>query len=597
VTTVTTRCNAAWWRVPAVGSLLLTLSALTASADAPKRVFILHSFGLDVAPYSAVASGFRTTLARELGQPADFDEVSLDLARYDDTGYQAALVEFVTARLASRSVDLVVTNGAPAIAFAAQHRERLFPATPIVIAGGDPRVVPPGLVGRHAVQVGQRANIPGMVEDILQLEPDTTTIAVVFGNSALEQFWEGECRREFAAFADRVEFTWLSGMSLDGVLGRCASLPPRSFILFVFLTVDGTGVPHGQDEVLRRLHEVANAPVFAYFASALGRGAVGGRLFQDHEIGVLAARAAVRVLRGESPERIPPLILENATPTYDWRELRRWGIRETRLPAGSVVVFRQPTFWQRNWRWITGLVSLCLLQAGLILGLLLSRARRRAAEHVLRDFGRRLIRSQEETRTQLARELHDDVTQRLARLAIDVGVVERDASDCAAAAAMGPLHAELTRLSEDVHALAYRLHPSILEDLGLAAALSTEAERFSRQHAVAVKLALHELPAVVPQDTALGLFRVAQEALRNVARHAGAGSVGLSLRSLNGGLQLVVHDDGAGFAPDPRRCHRGLGLTSMRERIELLGGTLDIESAPGRGTTVVAWVPIKGEPA
>jgi len=153
------------------------------------------------------------------------------------------------------------------------------------------------------------------------------------------------------------------------------------------------------------------------------------------------------------------------------------------------------------------------------------------------------------------------------------------------------------RLSEDIHALSYRLHPSVLEDLGLAEALKTEIERVERQESILVTAKLGEIPEPVPHEVSLCVFRVAQEALRNVARHAKARTAEISVRVLDGGLELAVRDDGAGFEPLLDGNRRSLGLTSMRERVHLLHGELDIESAPGRGTTVVAWVPLKGGPS
>jgi signal transduction histidine kinase len=153
----------------------------------------------------------------------------------------------------------------------------------------------------------------------------------------------------------------------------------------------------------------------------------------------------------------------------------------------------------------------------------------------------------------------------------------------------------LIQLSEDVHALSYRLHPSILEDLGLAAALKAEAARFTRQGASPIEVKVQDVPASIPMDVALCVFRVAQEALRNASRHACARSILVSLRSLDNGLHLAVQDDGSGFDPSLKRDQPSLGLASMRERVHLVGGELEIDSTPGHGTTVLAWVPLKEE--
>jgi PAS domain S-box-containing protein len=220
---------------------------------------------------------------------------------------------------------------------------------------------------------------------------------------------------------------------------------------------------------------------------------------------------------------------------------------------------------------------------------------RKRAEEQLHDLSRRLIGAHEKERALLARELHDDVSQRLAALAIDVGRTEVAASDLSHAQAMRSIREGLVRLSEDIHALAYQLHPSVLEELGLAEALRAECERRRRQGTLDLTLEIGPLPATIGHDPALCLFRVAQEALNNVARHSGAGATTVSLRQMSGGLLLAVHDDGAGFNPAKPASGRHLGLASMRERVELADGTLDIESTPGQGTSVIAWVPVDGE--
>jgi len=213
------------------------------------------------------------------------------------------------------------------------------------------------------------------------------------------------------------------------------------------------------------------------------------------------------------------------------------------------------------------------------------------AEEAQRDLSRRLIQAHEEERSLLARELHDDLTQRLALLAIDVGCAELAAPAGAQAEAMRAVREGLVRLAEDVHSLAYHLHPSVLEELGLAEALRTECERLGRQSRVALSVQVDSLPDDVGQDAELCLFRVAQEALGNVIRHADARTASVTLRQMEGGLLLAVRDDGVGFDTASSGRGRSLGLASMRERVQLVNGTFDVESTSGQGTTIVAWVP------
>jgi signal transduction histidine kinase len=152
-------------------------------------------------------------------------------------------------------------------------------------------------------------------------------------------------------------------------------------------------------------------------------------------------------------------------------------------------------------------------------------------------------------------------------------------------------------MSEDIHSLAYQLHPAILEELGLADALRAECERAGQRSRIVFSLTIDPLPPDLDRDTALCLFRVAQEAINNTLRHARARAARVVLRSEADGLTLALRDDGVGFDPALPRADASIGLASMRERVRLVAGTLDIESAPGEGTTVTAWIPLEQAPA
>jgi signal transduction histidine kinase len=195
----------------------------------------------------------------------------------------------------------------------------------------------------------------------------------------------------------------------------------------------------------------------------------------------------------------------------------------------------------------------------------------------------------------LARALHDDITQRLALLAIDAGRKESSIGDADTKQVMRSMRNTLTRLSEDVHALCYALHPAILQDLGLIEALKTECDRFRSVEAIPVNFRAEENLDEPPRPIALCIYRIAQEALRNVARHANAGAIEVDLRFADGGLRLSVRDNGVGFDPGRKQPRPSLGHASMRQRLSLVGGELSIDCEPGHGTTVQAWAPLNKE--
>jgi len=369
-----------------LGILLLTVARCGAAEVAAKRVLIVHSFGSTAPPFTTHSTAFQTTLTKEMGARVDMDEVSLDMARYAQPDMEGPFVEFLLARLTKWQPDLVVPIGSPAGRFVAKYRHRLFPRAPILYTGMDRRTLPADAFAHNATFVGESFDIAGLVEDILQLAPETNHIAVVIGDSPLERYWTKAFREAFEPFTNRVRFTWFNDLSFDEMLRQAATLPAKSFILLALLLRDASGVTHNQDEALQQLRAVANAPINGLYQNQLGLGLVGGRLYQAEAEGDESARVAVRVLRGEPISTFPPRIIgPEQHPRYDWRELQRWKIGENRLTPGSVVEFRQPTVWQRYRWWIAGTVAVALLQVGLIVQLGVMLVRRRRAERALRE--------------------------------------------------------------------------------------------------------------------------------------------------------------------------------------------------------------------
>jgi signal transduction histidine kinase len=521
----------------------------------------------------------------------DLVEVSLVTTGAGASLEDAPVVDYLQALLAGRKPDLVVAIGGQASSFTQRQRQRLFPDTPRLYAAVDDRTLGKYVLTDKDTVVASRLDVRGLVQNMLDVLPETAHVAVVVGTSPLEKFWKEELLREFQPFMNRIDFIWFDQLTFEEMKQRVAGLPPRSAILYALLVVDAAGAPRTLTRGLRDIHAAANAPVFGVYASSVDRGVVGGRLVSDQELGRSAARVAIRVLQGESPGAIKTPPLGPGTPVYNWKELQRWGIREASLPSGSLVRFREPTVWEQYGSYLAAGVTIVLLQSALIAGLFWQRIGRRRAERETASLGGRLLMVHENERRRVARELHDDVTQRLAALAIEATRMEGP-DRASADEATRSIRDGLIKLSEDVHALSYRLHPSVIEDLGLVDALKAECERVTRSGAVTVQFNAGELPRKLPQDTALCLFRVAQEALRNVVRHAGASSVEVSVAPMDGGLQLAVSDNGAGFDSGRNAERPSLGLASIRERVSLLKGQVDIDSAQGHGTTVLAWVPL-----
>lgn len=574
-------------------AVVVLFFALGAQAAVPQRVLIFHSFGRDFAPYDTIASAFRTDLAQRSSVPITFIEANLDFMRATNDEQARAFVDYLATRFDDGPPDAVVTMGGPAARFYLRHRDALFPGTPMVMGALEERFARQAALRPVDAVVAEKADVPALIDNILQLLPDTETIAVVIGASSLERFWLGELQKEIGRYAGRVRFEWLNDLSLVQMQERVATLPAHTAILYTILTVDAAGVPHERQNALASLYQAANAPIFGLYESELGNGVVGGPYWSHRLHAERLASATLRAMSKAPVGDRPSVDIAGFQPAvFDGRELRRWKVDPARLPPGSEIRFEPPSVWQEHRGAVFATATALVLQALLIAALLVQRAHRRRAEVEAEGLAGRLVTAHEDERRRLARELHDDVTQRLAGLAIEAAELEGRARRTGNADAAHSIREGLVELGEDVHALSYRLHPSVIEDLGLVEALRIECDRIAQQGSLRVTFDCHGMPRGLPADTALCLFRVAQEALRNVERHAGAQNVDVSVTAEGGGIALTVRDNGAGFdaARAPERA--SLGLASMRERVRLLGGRLDIDSGHGNGTSVVAWVPL-----
>jgi PAS domain S-box-containing protein len=214
----------------------------------------------------------------------------------------------------------------------------------------------------------------------------------------------------------------------------------------------------------------------------------------------------------------------------------------------------------------------------------------------IEDLAGRLIAAQEEERKHIARDLHDDLNQQVAALAIGISRLKRQLPDAGAAVQeqFARLREKTDWLSERIRQVSHELHSSILQHVGLPAALNSYCAEFSDREGIAVTLDIRDGVETVSPDAALCLYRVAQESLRNIARHSGARSAMVALAGVNGAIELRVADQGVGFDPGQAREGRGLGLVSMEERVKLLHGYFELTTRPGAGTELRAQIPLRG---
>jgi signal transduction histidine kinase len=409
-----------------VSGAIIAIVITGAAVAQPKRVLLLHSFGPDFSPFSDVAQSFHKAVVKQSREPIDFYEASIYTPRLrNPNNHEDALREYLRNFYSAHKPDLVVTIGAPAMDFAQRHRQQLFPGTALLITGIAQRLIPTGALTKNDMFVALRLDIPSSFENILRLRPNTKQIAVVIGNSTLEQFWIEEMRRQLRPFEPRVKITYLNELSLSGMVQRVTDLPPQSAVFYVFVAVDGAGVAQPLDRAFTPIRDAAKVPLFSWFDYHLGRGIVGGPLLPMQTLAEKAASVALRVLNGESPGDMKTPPLEFRTE-YDWRELQKWNISESLLPPDSIVRFREPTIWDR-YRLQILLVSAFLAIQTLLIVVLLHERRRRAVAEV--EVRQRMIELGLTNRRIVAGELSGSIAhelkQPLAAIALSGGAALR----------------------------------------------------------------------------------------------------------------------------------------------------------------------------
>jgi signal transduction histidine kinase len=373
--------------VAATVALLVSIGEATAQSKSgepaaqPKKIIFLHSYSQNFEPGAEWSRKIRDELGRQSPWPLEIQEYSLVTAQGGNDAAEAKFAEYLAALYAQRPPDLIVAFGGPAARFVQRHRADLYPTTPMLLAAVELRRVEQSMLSEQDAVVGVRFDQVALVENILRLLPETKAIAIIIGNSPNERFWIGEQKRVLGPLLEnKVELIFYNERPFEKILKEVASLPPRSAILFQQLWTDGAGAIYGDKEPLKRIYGVANAPIFSFDQSHFNGEIVGGPMFSPAEGARPTAAVAVRMLGGEkgSSIKVPPI--EFSTPRYDWRQLQRWNISESRLPPGSEVLFREPTAWQR-YSWQGALTTaVILLQAGLISALLNARRRRHLAE-------------------------------------------------------------------------------------------------------------------------------------------------------------------------------------------------------------------------
>ena len=283
----------------------------------------------------------RTVLNEGLPGRLDYYTEYLDTSRFPQAEYQEALRVFLARKYASQNFDIVIATTDAMFEFVNRYRDEIFPGAAVVFNTSSPRS------GSRATGVVSPFDFKSTLDLAIQLHPDLRHVFVVSGVSAEDRFFANLARTQFRAFEGRLSFTYSSGLSMPDLLRGVGELPAGTIIYFLTFFEDSNGAKFVPFDAFNRLAPVANAPIYHWTDIGMGYGMVGGRVLSIDVMARATANLALRVLNGEAPETIPVREIDSNITQFDWRQLRRWGISEARLPTGSIIRFRQLSLWDQ----------------------------------------------------------------------------------------------------------------------------------------------------------------------------------------------------------------------------------------------------------
>ena len=585
----------------ASASLMLSLvfffwsGPTAAQAPLARDVLILSDVGmshsLTAEVTQQIVAGVRETPERHI----EFYSESLDLQAFPGTPSPEDARDWLAKKYGDHKLDVVVAVGPGAIEFLSDDAQTLFRDVPIVICGSSSDQASNPKLDARFTGTWVKLEPEQTLELALHLFPDTRQVFVVGGSSDFDKVVMSLTKKALSSVKTKSEITYLTDMEMNKLLEKLRNLPEHSIELYTSFFRDSAGNKFlNASKALPMVAAASNGPDFGMSDTYIGQGIVGGYVLPFGKQAKITAQIVSELLDGKKAEELPVETLASEY-LFDWRELQHWHIPEASLPFGSVIMFREPSLWDRaKWIWITSLLIIAVL-CSITIYLQHSRKQLTLAKEKQMQLSGLLINAEEKERSRVASELHDDFSQRLAILALGLENVDE-----ATPASLDHVHKQLhelarstSELGSDLHTLSHRLHSSTLESLGLVPAVDALCREFTCKQGIRVHFSSYEIPRSISPDAALCIFRIVQEALRNLKKYSGAEEAEVDLRMTGGRLEISVRDEGRGFSLSDLGQNGGIGIRSMEQRARLLGGTFEIHSEPGKGTTLEAWVPVE----
>jgi signal transduction histidine kinase len=563
----------------------ITCTAFAQSAS-PKRVLLLYETDGTAPGFLVFEQSLVHDLRAAMGANLEFYREHLDSTRFPE--FTESRLAEIRSRYANRKIDVVIFQGNTLV--------DLLPTVPVVQVSNARPNQAESSHRTNLVHVLYNIDALKCIEVVHSLQPRARRVLLITGVGASDHITTEQFQKRLREDTS-IEIQVVGDASVDELVSMVSKLSQDTIVMPIAYSRDPAGNAYSSRDIVAKIAAASSVPVYAVSDTYLGVGTVGGYVVSWSRTGELTADAAIQMLRGKDPSSVVLKALGSGIYLFDWRQLKRWGLLESSLPPGSEVEYRTPTAWEQyKWR-IIGSVAIMIGQLFLIIALLVHRRRRQQAEGSLREMAGRLLRSQDDERRRIARDLHDGTAQHLSGMALTIGQVLAD---------FPPGHDQLRKLLQDSHVasrealkevrtVSYVLHPPILDGLGLVPALQWYLDGLQKRSSLRVNFqASADIEGLSP-DEERALFRIVQESVNNVLRHSGGTAINIVLSANGRDVTLEIADNGCGMTAVELQqaegaASLGVGISGMRERVRQLNGTFRISSS-SRGTQVFVSLP------
>jgi len=586
--------------------LVISFSSDTLALDeAPrKRVLVLHSYYQGYKWTDDENRGIESVLKPVIGTNNLYIEY-MDTKKIFGDLYSQRLYEVYKLKYKNFRFDAIMATDNNAFEFMRKYRDDLFPGTPLVFCGVN-YFEKDWLKNQKLITgINEENDFKTCIEMMLRLHPKTKQIVFINEWTTTGYGVHKAFVKTIPYFQKTVQFSLLEDVRIEEVFDRLALLSEDSLVLYSAFSRDKSGRLFDYDEIISLIREHCKVPIYTTNEFNIGLGVVGGLVVHGYDQGEAAARMTLRILQGEPPENIPVMMTSPKRRVFDYNQLKLFGVSRTQLPEDSLIVNLPQTFYFKYKKWVDGIIVVLVALLSIISILLININKRKktekelkASKEQLRTLGWRLAETEEKQRKALSRELHDQIGQNLTILGVNLNLLRSMVSKSGA----DPVHSRINdsmlivkQTTERVRSLMNNLRSPVLDDYGLVAAIDLYGKQFSSRTGIDTVVRVSDANVPFSPNIENAVFRIVQESLTNVLKHAQATQVVININVSRNQLLLSVEDNGIGYDMSETASgngKRGWGLITMTERALAVGGTCRVQSKPGMGTHIIVEVPL-----